>query len=186
MLREKLPRAGQQGQVGGGAKPGALTRSAVPPVRPGDPSRQALSSAPGRGGPKHCLQEPSFPEKTGPVGRRAGGPSASGIRLVPTSRAAQTQSRRDHQLKPLVTHHLASAARTTAAGSASTKAAARSGSCRGTLRMPTGTKSLFTGVALPGLLWVGCRYSLPAKCESCEYLTWKKKLSRSYSSIANN
>lgn len=167
-LPRKLPAPVSRARVGGAAKPGALTLSAAPLVSQGDPSRrapapgapgQALRSAPGRGGPKHCLRESPSPDRTGPAGKRLGKQSASGTRLDLSSRAAPTPSRRDHRPKPLVTHHLASAARTAAAGSASAKAALRSGSCLGTLRKPIRTKSLAAGVALWGLVSVG-RYNL--------------------------
>lgn len=86
-LPPKLPARVSRARVGGAAKPDALTRAAAPLVSQGDPSRrapapgapgQALLSAPGRGGPKHCLWESPSPDRTGRADKRAGKQSASG------------------------------------------------------------------------------------------------------------
>lgn len=170
----ETPRAARQGprqRRSKAGRPDPLRRPTSPPGGPLAPSSGPRD--PGRGplvgpGPRRT-SDPRSRKETGPVGRGAGGSSASGSRLALSSPVASTPSHRDYGPKPLVTHHLASAARTAATGNTSTKAADRSGSYLGTLRKPRGTKSLAEGLALQALVW-GNEVT-EAKCESCQYFT---------------
>lgn len=93
--------------AGGGVRPGHLTRSAAPVARLGDPPCPA--PAPG-------TRDKARPRRPG---RR--------VDRVPPA-AASTPSHRHYQPKPLVTPHLASAARAAAAGSAPPRRPVRGGS----------------------------------------------------------
>lgn len=117
-------------RVGGDAKPRGPARSAAPspPERPSrrvpapDSQAKARRSAPVRGGPGRRLGGLRPPKKTRPAGGEAGRPSSSAAARSLAS-GSSPQSHRDHQPKPLVTHHLAAAAPVAAAGSAPTEPA---------------------------------------------------------------